>query len=209
MFILVAVAIATRSLVAPLVNLGAVAIAYLVSIRTVAAVGEQIGISVPAEVQPVVVALLFGVVTDYTLFFLSRFRVALRGGRRRRPPATRTTLRELLPILTGCGLAVAAGCAALLVAELGIPEGLRAGDRGVGADRAGGLGDVRPGGLRGARAAGALAARRARARDELEPDHARAPGRRARARWLVALGCTAAARARCPSGSWARSSATR
>ncbi len=119
LFVLVAVALATRSLVAPLVNLAAVGIAYLISIRLVAGVGEQVGISVPAEVQPVVVALLFGVVTDYTLFFLSRFRRALEHHEGDGRAAARATTRELLPILTACGMAVAAGCAALLVARLG------------------------------------------------------------------------------------------
>lgn len=118
-FVLVAVALATRSLVAPLVNLLAVAIAYLVSIRLVAAVGQQAGISVPAEVQPVIVALLFGVVTDYALFFLSRFERALADAGGDGQAAAVSSLRELTPILTACGVAVAAGTGALVVAELG------------------------------------------------------------------------------------------
>ncbi len=118
-FVLVAVALATRSLVAPLLNLLAVALAYLVSVRLVAAVGERAGISVPAEVQPVMVALLFGVVTDYTLFFLSRFARALPEVGGNGQAAARRTLRELLPILTACGMAVAAGTGALVFAELG------------------------------------------------------------------------------------------
>ncbi len=118
-FVLVAVALATRSLVAPLVNLAAVAVAYLVSIRLVAAVGQQVGISVPSEVEPVVVALLFGVVTDYVLFYLSRFGRALADEDGDGPAAARSSLRELAPILTACGIAVAAGTAALAVAKLG------------------------------------------------------------------------------------------
>ncbi len=119
LFVLLAVAVATRSLVAPLVNLLAVGVAYVVSIRVVAAAGQQIGVSVPAEVQPVVVALLFGVVTDYTLFFLSRFRRALTAQGADGRQAARSTTRELLPILSACGLAVAAGTGALLFAHLG------------------------------------------------------------------------------------------
>ena len=117
-FVVLAVALYTRSLVAPLVNLAAVAVAYLVSIRVVAAIGEQIGVAVPSEVEPVIVALLFGVVTDYVLFSLSRFRRQLALGHDG-PTAARIAFPELTPILTACGLAVAAGCGALIVAQLG------------------------------------------------------------------------------------------
>lgn len=117
-FVLLAVGLYTRSLVAPLVNLAAVAIAYAVSIRVVAWVGQTVGVSVPSEVEPVVVALLFGVVTDYVLFSLSRFRRRLGEGLDG-PAAARAATAELTPILTACGLAVAAGCAALVAAELG------------------------------------------------------------------------------------------
>lgn len=117
-FVLLAVALYTRSLVAPIVNLAAVAVAYIVSIRLVAWVGQTVGVSVPSEVEPVVVALLFGVVTDYVLFSLSRFRRRLGEGLSG-PAAARASTAELTPILTACGLAVAAGCAALVAAELG------------------------------------------------------------------------------------------
>lgn len=50
-----------RSALAPLVALLTVAVAYLVSIRTLAAVGQRFGISIPAEVEPIVVALPSGV----------------------------------------------------------------------------------------------------------------------------------------------------
>jgi RND superfamily putative drug exporter len=100
------------------VTLATVAISYLVSVRLVAVIGSAIGVSVPAEVEPVVVALLFGVVTDYGLFYMSRFRRRLAEGD---PPAeaSRRTVVELTPIVLACGLAVAAGSAALAVAELG------------------------------------------------------------------------------------------
>ena len=63
-----------RAVGAPLATLLAVAIAYLVSIRLIAYIGQQIGVSVPSEVEPVIVVLLFGIVTDYSIFFLSRIR---------------------------------------------------------------------------------------------------------------------------------------
>jgi RND superfamily putative drug exporter len=107
-----------RSAVAPLATLLTVAVAYLVSIRAVAAAGERIGVSVPAEVEPIVVALLFGVVTDYSLFYLSRFRARLADGAGPRDAARRVTA-ELTPIILACGLAVAGAAAVLAVAQLG------------------------------------------------------------------------------------------
>ncbi len=102
----------------PLVNLLTIGVAYLVSIRVIAWIGEHVGVSVPSEVQPVIVALLFGVVTDYTIFFASRFRRHVEDGTPRREAAERTTA-ELTPIVLACGLTVVGGSAALAVAKVG------------------------------------------------------------------------------------------
>ncbi len=118
LLVLAAVGVYFRAILAPLINLAAVALAYLISIRLVATIGKLIGVSVPSEVQPIVVALLFGVVTDYSLFFLSRFRRRLAAGDTAHAAARRTTA-ELTPIILTCGLAVAAACMALAVANLG------------------------------------------------------------------------------------------
>lgn len=118
LLVLAAVGLYFRAILAPLINLVAVALAYLISIRLVATLGKLVGVSVPSEVQPIVVALLFGVVTDYSLFFLSRFRRRLAVGEAP-ADAARTTTAELTPIILTCGLAVAAACAALAVANLG------------------------------------------------------------------------------------------
>ena len=118
LLVLVAVGLYFRSVLAPLVNLVAVALTYLISIRIVATLGELVGVSVPSEVQPIIVALLFGVVTDYSLFFLSRFRRKLTEGYEPSEAARRTTA-ELTPIILTCGLAVAAACGVLVVADLG------------------------------------------------------------------------------------------
>lgn len=117
-FVVTAVGLYTRSIVAPLVNLLVVAVAYLVSIRLIATLGQALGISVPAEVEPIVVALLFGIVTDYVLFYISRFRRRLKDGVGGHE-AARDTVAELTPVVLACGLAVAAGTGALAVAELG------------------------------------------------------------------------------------------
>ncbi len=118
LLVLAAVGLYFRSVLAPAVNLVTVGLAYLISIRLVATLGRLVGVSVPSEVQPIVVALLFGVVTDYSLFFLSRFRRKLAEGDSAADAARRTTA-ELTPIILTCGLAVAAACGALVVADLG------------------------------------------------------------------------------------------
>ena len=116
--VLGAVALHFRGLGAPLVNLAAIAVAYLVAIRLIAWIGERIGVSVPREVEPVVIALLFGVVTDYSIFFISRFRALLADGVDRREAAVRATA-GLLPIIVTAGLTVATASATLFLAELG------------------------------------------------------------------------------------------
>ena len=77
-FVSIAVGLYVRSVVAPLVALAAVAIAYLLSVRVMSAAGRVVDIAVPREIAPIIVALLFGVVTDYVLFFVSRLRRHLR-----------------------------------------------------------------------------------------------------------------------------------
>jgi RND superfamily putative drug exporter len=113
-----AVGLHFRALVAPLVNLAAIAIAYLVSMRALATAGRATGVSVPSEVEPVIVVLLFGVLTDYAIFFLSRFRRRLGTGS---PPvaAAESATRDLAGIVVFAGLTIVGCSAALVVAELG------------------------------------------------------------------------------------------
>jgi RND superfamily putative drug exporter len=107
-----------RAIGAPLAALAAVAVSYLVSIRLIAYIGKQIGVSVPSEVEPVIVVLLFGVVTDYSIFFLSRIRRQMAEGEEPHLAAMRSSA-ELLPIIVTAGLTVVAASAALVVAKLG------------------------------------------------------------------------------------------
>ncbi len=110
-----------RAAGAPLLNLVAVGIAYLVAVRAMVVVGEFAGINVPSEVEPIVVVLLFGVVTDYSIFFLSRFRRAVAEGRDARAAAVATTA-DLLPTILTAGLTVVFASASLVVARLGFFE---------------------------------------------------------------------------------------
>jgi len=106
-----------RSVGAPLTTLAAAALAYVISTRVVAWFGERIHVTLPNELEPVLVVLLLGIVTDYSVFFLSGMRDRLRRGDRR-AEAIRWTTATFSPIILVAGLTVAAGTAALLVARL-------------------------------------------------------------------------------------------
>jgi RND superfamily putative drug exporter len=105
-----------RSVAAPLITLLAAGVGYLVADRLIGFVGEATGLSAPSQLQPVVVALILGITTDYTIFFLSGLHRRLREGRDGRE-AVREAVAEYLPIVVVAGLTVAAGVATLMVAE--------------------------------------------------------------------------------------------
>src|SRR4051794_12685697 len=116
--ILLIVGLAFRSIGAPLVTLFAAAIAYLITVRILPWLGERSGASVPAEVEPIVVVLLLGLVTDYSVFYMSETRRRLRLGEPRLDAARAATARTTPMVLTA-GLIVAAGTGALVVGKLG------------------------------------------------------------------------------------------
>ena len=104
--ILLVVGLAFRSIGAPLVALFTAGIAYLIAIRVLPWLGERSGATVPAEVEPIIVVLLLGLVTDYSVFFLSETRRQLRRGEDRLD-AVRAATRRTLPIVLTAGLIVA------------------------------------------------------------------------------------------------------
>ena len=106
-----------RSLGAPLLTLVAAGIAFLVSRGLIPWVGERLGAGVPQEVEPLVVALTLGVVTDYAIFFLAACRRRLAAGEERLE-AARRSCTIVAPIVTTAGLIVVTGTAALVVGEL-------------------------------------------------------------------------------------------
>ena len=116
--ILIIVGLAFRSVGAPLVTLAAAGVAYAIAIRVLPWVGERTGASVPAEVEPIIVVLLLGLVTDYAVFFLSESRRRLRLGEHRLV-AVRAATARTAPIVFTAGLIVAAGTGSLVVGELG------------------------------------------------------------------------------------------
>ena len=106
-----------RSPVTPLVTLLASGIAYVVSLRSVAWLGQWLDVTIPRDAEPVLVVLLLGVVTDYAVFFLHGMREQLTAGEPRLE-AARLATSEYLPIVVTAGLIVAGGTASLVVGEL-------------------------------------------------------------------------------------------
>ena len=115
--ILLVVGLTFRALAAPLLTLFAAGIAFVVSSGVIPWVGERLGVTVPEEVEPLVVALTLGIVTDYAVFYLSGYRRRLFEGLDRIEAARAATIR-VTPIVATAGLIVVAGTAALLVGEL-------------------------------------------------------------------------------------------
>ena len=122
LLVALAIAIHFRAPGAALLTVGAVAISYVVANRLVAQFGRLGGVSVPAEAQPVLVVLVFGIVTDYSIFFLSRARALLREGHPARTMGVSLT-RQIVPIIAVAGITVALGTASLLAASIGYLRG--------------------------------------------------------------------------------------
>ena len=59
-----------RSPGAALVTLSALGVAFPITLWALGEAAGRAGTSLPQEMEPMVVALLLGVVTDYTVFFL-------------------------------------------------------------------------------------------------------------------------------------------
>jgi len=103
-----------RSIGVPLLGLGAVAIAYLLANRILGWIAQRYGLSIPREAEPVIVALIFGTLTDYLVFFVSGFRQRLRQGIVPRDAATAVT-GELLPVILTAAAIIACSTLTLLI----------------------------------------------------------------------------------------------
>jgi putative drug exporter of the RND superfamily len=75
----------------PLIALAAARISFTIAIRVVGRLAQVFGLALPEELEPLIVVLLLGIVTDYSIFFLSGMQSACEKGfpltRRRRAPA--------------------------------------------------------------------------------------------------------------------------
>ncbi|MBA8794075.1 RND superfamily putative drug exporter [Friedmanniella endophytica] len=123
LLIILVVAIAFRSLLAPLAVLAIAAVGYGVYFPVLSSLAAALGFEVPTQLEPVLVALLLGVVTDYCVLFFADFRDEL-DTRPTVADATRAALQRNGSIVGVAGLTVAGGTIALLAAPFAIFRGL-------------------------------------------------------------------------------------
>ena len=102
-----------------LLVLSAAGVVYVLSTHLLAWLGDVRGQHVPKEVEPILVALLLGLVTDYSIFFLTGMRRRLSEGAGRIQAADETT-SENLPIILTAGLVVALGSLSLVAGHLAV-----------------------------------------------------------------------------------------
>lgn len=108
---------AFRSVLAPVIALAAAGMAYAVSQRILEQAAVHLGVVVPAELDPVIVVLLLGIMTDYSVFYLSGTRNQLRAGG---PPGRASTqaTQQVTPLVLTAGFTVAASVAVIQAARL-------------------------------------------------------------------------------------------
>ncbi len=117
--VVLVVALIFRSPVASAVVLGVAAGALLVYYPLLSWIADRFGFAVPDQLQPVLAALLIGVVTDYCVLFFHSFRHALEQGRGVHE-AVRGTTRSDSPVVAVAATTVAVGTLALLVSPFGL-----------------------------------------------------------------------------------------
>lgn len=105
-----------RSALAPLLALGASGVAFLTTVQLSHVLASVLGLGAPAELEPLLVALLLGIVTDYTVFYVSALRSRWQAGLSW-DDAVVESVGAYTPIVVAAGLTVAAGTAALLAAS--------------------------------------------------------------------------------------------
>ena len=114
--VLLIMALAFRSLAAPLLTLVTGGLSFVLVTRVAGLISARQGWNIPTDLEPVMVALTFGITTDYVAYFLSGMRAELAQGRDRLDAARRTTA-TFAPIVLVAGATIVAGVSALLVAR--------------------------------------------------------------------------------------------
>ena len=126
-------------------TLATAGLAYVIAVRVLAWTGERAGVSVPSEIEPVLIVLLLGVVTDYTVFFMSETRRRLPTGRVAASSPRAAATARIAPLVLAAGLLVAAGAVSLLAGEMQFFRVFGPGARGHRAGRDARLRDARAG----------------------------------------------------------------
>ncbi len=116
--IAVIVLVVFRAPGAAVVTMATIGVAFPITLWALTEIARISGSPLPQEVEPLVVALLLGVVTDYAVFFLSEFRDQLRSGAESRDAAT-VAAQAVIPIVFTGGVILSLSLLALRASSLG------------------------------------------------------------------------------------------
>jgi putative drug exporter of the RND superfamily len=118
LLIVLIVGIALRAVLAPILTVLCAGVAFLISQHLLGWLEANSNLTMPNELQGVAVALMLGIVTDYSVFYFSSAREALRDGLPAREAVRRSTILNT-PIVFTAGAVVSFGVASLMLGTLG------------------------------------------------------------------------------------------
>jgi RND superfamily putative drug exporter len=118
LLIVLIVGIALRAVLAPILTVLSAGVAFLISQHVLGWLEAKSSLTMPEELQGVAVALMLGIVTDYSVFYLTSAREALRDGVRTRDAVRHSTVSNT-PIVFTAGAVVSFGVASLMLGTLG------------------------------------------------------------------------------------------
>ena len=118
LLIVLIVGIALRAVLAPILTVLSAGVAFLISQHVLGWLEANSNLTMPEELQGVAVALMLGIVTDYSVFYLTSAREALRDGVRTRDAVRHSTISNT-PIVFTAGAVVSFGVASLMLGTLG------------------------------------------------------------------------------------------
>ena len=118
LLIVLIVGIALRAVLAPILTVLSAGVAFLISQHVLGWLEANSNLTMPEELQGVAVALMLGIVTDYSVFYLTSAREALRDGVRTRDAVRHSTVSNT-PIVFIAGAVVSFGVASLMLGTLG------------------------------------------------------------------------------------------
>jgi RND superfamily putative drug exporter len=117
LLIVLIVGLALRAVLAPILTVLSAGLAFLISQHVLGWLEANSGLTMPNELQGVAVALMLGIVTDYSVFYFTSAREALRDGLPTREAVRRSTVLNT-PIVFTAGAVVSFGVASLMLGTL-------------------------------------------------------------------------------------------
>ena len=118
LLIVLIVGIALRAVLAPILTVLTAGVAFLISQHLLGWLEANSNLTMPNELQGVAVALMLGIVTDYSVFYFTSARDGLREGLTTREAVRRSTVLNT-PIVFTAGAVVSFGVASLMLGTLG------------------------------------------------------------------------------------------